>query len=54
MQCSECGASIKLSKYKLQCSYTKRVVDIKTEQPKWCNDGHKTSELDEGIIVDDL
>ena len=28
-------------------------MDEKTEQPKWCKDGHKASELQHGIILDD-
>ena len=54
MKCIECGACIRnIGKHKIKCLYTDRVMDEKTEQPKWCKDGHKSSALCKGIILDD-
>ena len=54
-KCIECGSCIKLSKRYIECSESpvKRKMSINTEQPKWCNNWHKTGEFDSGIIIDD-
>ena len=53
MKCVNCGHCIYIKKHKIECGYYKRMMDAKTEQPKWCREAHKTSELDPGIILDD-
>ena len=54
-KCIECGCCIKLNKRYIECglSPVKRKMSINTKQPKWCNNWHKTEELDNGIIIDD-